>query len=52
MTSYGVGGGRRRRADPELVVHLVFDDLSETVLEADNALGRSIGQLAALLVAR
>jgi hypothetical protein len=44
--------GRRRRADPPVVVHLVFDDLGETVLPADSALTRSIGQVAMLLAAR
>jgi hypothetical protein len=44
--------GRRRRSDPAVVVHLVFGDLGETVLPADSALSRSIGQVAMLLAAR
>ena len=44
--------GRRRRSDPSVVVHLVFGDLAETVLPADSALTRSIGQVAMLLAAR
>jgi len=44
--------GRRRRSDPTIVVHLVFGDLGETVLPADSALSRSIGQVAMLLAAR
>jgi hypothetical protein len=44
--------GRRRRSEAAVVVHLVFGDLGETVLPADSALSRSIGQVAMLLAAR
>jgi hypothetical protein len=44
--------GRRRRPDPDVVVHLVFADLGETVLPASSALTRSIGQIAMLLASR
>jgi len=44
--------GRRRRSDPAVVVHLVFDDMGESVLPADLALTRSIGQVAMLLATR
>ena len=44
--------GRRRRPDPEVVVHLVFADLSETLLPAESALARSIGQIAGCLAGR
>jgi hypothetical protein len=46
---YAGGGGRHRRVDAELVVHLVFGDLSECVLGPQNAIGRSMGHLAAQL---
>jgi hypothetical protein len=52
MNVYGGGGGRHRRVDPELAVHLVFGDLSEAVLEPNSAVARSMGHLAALLVGR
>jgi hypothetical protein len=44
----GVGGaeGRHRRVYPQLVVHLVFEDLSELRLGADTDIGRSLGYLA------
>lgn len=44
--------GRHRRVFPELVVHLVFDDLSEHRLGPDTADGRSLGHLAGWLVER
>ena len=44
--------GRHRRVYPELVVHLVFDDLSELSLGPDTAVGRSLGHLASWLVER
>jgi hypothetical protein len=44
--------GRHRRVYPELVVHLVFDDLSELSLGSDSAVGRSLGHLASWLVER
>jgi hypothetical protein len=44
--------GRHRRVDQQLVVHLVFGDLSEATLGPNDVLGRSIGQLAAWLAAR
>jgi hypothetical protein len=42
--------GRHRRVFPQLVVHLVFVDLSEHRLGADTSLGRSLGHLASWLV--
>jgi hypothetical protein len=44
--------GRHRRVYPELVVHLVFGDLSEHRLGPDTAVGRSLGHLAGWLVER
>jgi hypothetical protein len=44
--------GRHRRIYPELVVHLVFDDLSELSLGSDSAVARSLGHLASWLVER
>jgi hypothetical protein len=44
--------GRHRRVFPQLVVHLVFGDLSEHRLGADTSLGRSLGHLASWLVER
>jgi hypothetical protein len=44
--------GRHRRVYPGLVVHLVFDDLSEMSLGPDTAIGRSLGHLASWLVER
>ena len=44
--------GRHRRRLPNLVVHLVFDDLSELSLGADTLVGRSLGHLASWLVER
>jgi hypothetical protein len=44
--------GRHRRVFPELVVHLVFDDLSEHRLGPDSAIGRTLGHLAGWLVER
>jgi hypothetical protein len=44
--------GRHRRVFPELVVHLVFADLSEHRLGPDTADGRSLGHLAGWLVER
>ncbi len=44
--------GRHRRVYPDLVVHLVFDDLSELSLGSDSAVGRSLGHLASWLVER
>jgi hypothetical protein len=44
--------GRHRRVYPGLVVHLVFDDLSEHRLGPDTAIGRSLGHLASWLVER
>jgi hypothetical protein len=44
--------GRHRRVYPELVVHLVFDDLSELSLGSDSAVARSLGHLASWLVER
>jgi hypothetical protein len=41
--------GRHRRVYPDLVVHLVFDDLSEHRLGPDTDLGRSLGHLAGWL---
>lgn len=45
-------GGRHRRVDPDLVVHLVFADLSELVVGPESALGRSIGHVATWLTER
>lgn len=44
--------GRHRRIYPDLVVHLVFDDLSEHRLGPDTTIGRSLGHLAGWLVER
>lgn len=44
--------GRRRKPDPTVVVHLVFADLTESVLAPDSPLARSIGQVADALSAR
>jgi hypothetical protein len=44
--------GRHRRVFPNLVVHLVFRDLSEHRLGPDTADGRSLGHLAGWLVER
>jgi len=44
--------GRHRRVYTDLVVHLVFDDLSELSLGSDSAVGRSLGHLASWLVER
>jgi hypothetical protein len=44
--------GRRRKPDPTVVVHLVFADLTESVLPPDSPLARSIGQVADALSAR
>jgi hypothetical protein len=49
---YAGGGGRHRRVDAELVVHLVFGDLSECVLGPQSAIGRTMGHLAAQLFER
>jgi hypothetical protein len=38
--------GRHRRVYPQLVVHLVFEDMSELRLGADTVIGRSLGYLA------
>jgi hypothetical protein len=50
MTLPAAADGRHRRADPALVVHLGFGDLSEATLAADVPVGRSIGQLALWLI--
>jgi hypothetical protein len=50
--SVAVGEGRHRRVFPQLVVHLVFDDLSEHRLGPDSAIGRTLGHLAGWLVER
>ena len=42
--------GRHRRVYAKLVVHLVFDDLSEHLLGPDTTIGRSLGHLAGWLV--
>jgi hypothetical protein len=44
--------GRHRRVYGGLVVHLVFDDLSEMSLGPDSAIGRSLGHLASWLIER
>ena len=44
--------GRHRRVYAGLVVHLVFDDLSEQTLGGDTAIGRSLGHVAGWLVER
>jgi hypothetical protein len=44
--------GKHRRVYGELVVHLVFNDMSEHRLGADTAIGRSLGHLACWLVER
>jgi hypothetical protein len=46
------GEGRHRRVYPQLVVHLVFTDLSEHRLGADTAAGRSLGHAAGWLLER
>jgi hypothetical protein len=50
--SLAVDEGRHRRVYAGLVVHLVFDDLSEHTLGADTAIGRTLGHLAGWLVER
>jgi hypothetical protein len=49
---YGATGGRHRRRDPGVVVHLVFADGGEATIGADSAVGRSIAHLAALITER
>jgi hypothetical protein len=44
--------GRHRRVYPDLVVHLVFEDLSELTLGSDSPIGRSLGQVAHWLTER
>jgi hypothetical protein len=44
--------GRHRRVYPELVVHLVFEDMSELRLGPDTGVGRSLGFLAGWLFER
>ena len=44
--------GRHRRVYPKLVVHLVFDDMSELRLGPDTAVGRSLGHMAGWLFER
>jgi hypothetical protein len=44
--------GRHRRVYPQLVVHLVFDDLTEVTLGPESTLGRSLGHLAHWLTER
>jgi hypothetical protein len=44
--------GRHRRVYPELVVHLVFEDMSEVRLGPDTGVGRSLGFLAGWLFER
>jgi hypothetical protein len=44
--------GRHRRVYPQLVVHLVFADMSEVRLGPDTAAGRSLGHLAGWLFER
>ena len=46
------GVGRHRRVDPDLVVHLVFADLSEETLGPETSVGRSMAELAGLLICR
>jgi hypothetical protein len=46
---YGATGGRHRRRDPAVVVHLVFADGGEVSIGMDSAVGRSIAHLAALI---
>lgn len=41
--------GRRRKPDPPVVVTVVVRTGESRVLEPDSALGRAIGQLAAVL---
>ena len=48
----GFEEGRHRRIYPELVVHLVFADMSEVRLGPDTAVGRSLGHLAGWLFER
>jgi hypothetical protein len=44
--------GRHRRVYPELVVHLVFEDMSEIRLGPDTVVGRSLGHMAGWLFER
>jgi hypothetical protein len=44
--------GRHRRVYPKLVVHLVFEDMSEISLGPDTVVGRSLGHLASWLFER
>jgi hypothetical protein len=50
--AYGGTGGRHRRHDPEVVVHLVFAEGGEVSIGVDSPVGRSIAQLAELLAER
>jgi hypothetical protein len=50
--SVGWAEGRHRRVYPELVVHLVFEDMSEVRLGADTVAGRSLGHMAGWLFER
>ena len=49
---YGGRGGRHRRVDPDVVVHLVFTEGGEVTIGVDHPVGRSIAHLAALLAER
>ena len=44
--------GRHRRVYPKLVVHLVFQDMSELRLGPDTVVGRALGQMAGWLFER
>jgi len=44
--------GRHRRVYPKLVVHLVFEDMSEIRLGPDTVVGRSLGHMAGWLFER
>jgi hypothetical protein len=48
----GIEEGRHRRVYPKLVVHLVFEDMSEMRLGPDTVVGRSLGHMAAWLFER
>ena len=49
---YGGRGGRHRRVDPGVVVHLVFAEGGEVTIGVEHPDGRSIAHLAALLAER
>jgi hypothetical protein len=49
---YGGRGGRHRRVDPDVVVHLVFAEGTEVTIGVEHPVGRSIAHLAEQLAER